>query len=349
MTETTTAESTEVELLPPTPAPVYASGTPQALGTLLAHVDAMNAAMQLAKGLAASELVPALYRGNEGNTAVAILYGAELGLNPIQSVQQIFVVHGTPSIYARTAVALVKRATGIPVQTVESTDERVTVTATDPKTGQTETSTWDIARAEKAKYTGNQKYTTDPQAMLYAKAAMEVCRKIAPDVLLGIPYSREELELEPQPIKVQSERLPQRAKGTSALRERAAAASGPQSAQAAETAGELSPDAREKWLKAMFAALNKAECTDRDEQLIVIAGILGRTELFEHRADMTDQELRTIVNALNGFKEAGRLEQQINEYVNAWSLREADELDAVANTDTDGGEQGELGLESDQN
>ncbi|SKU05329.1 Uncharacterised protein [Mycobacteroides abscessus subsp. abscessus] len=64
---------------------------------------------------------------------------------------------------------------------------------------------------------------------------------------------------------------------------------------------------------------------------------------------MTDQELRTIVNALNGFKEAGRLDQQINEYVNAWSLREADELDAVANTDTDGGEQGELGLESDQN
>ncbi|MDO2978312.1 hypothetical protein [Mycobacteroides abscessus] len=351
MTETTTAESTEVELLPPTPAPVHVPGTPQALGTLLAHVDAMNAAMQLAKGLAASELVPALYRGNEGNTAVAILYGAELGLNPIQSVQQIFVVHGTPSIYARTAVALVKRATGIPVQTVESTDERVTVTATDPKTGQTETSTWDIARAEKAKYTGNQKYTTDPQAMLYAKAAMEVCRKIAPDVLLGIPYSREELELEPQPIKVQSERLPQRAKGTSALRERAAAASGPAEQPASTADGDkpMSAASRQKWLNRMFQLFAAGKTTEPEEQRIVIAVLTGADRLPEHRDDMTDAQLRDIVTTLNNWQKDSDdlLADSLGDILCAWDAKESDSSEDVT-SDTDG-EQGELGLESDQN
>ena len=155
--------------------------------------------------MCASELVPVTYRGKPNNGAAAILYGAELGLNPIQSLQQIFVVHGSPAIYARTMVALVK-AKAYKIWTESSTDDSVTVTGQAPD-GTTETSTWDIPRAEKAGYTSNKKYQTDPQAMLYAKAATEVCRKIAPEVLLGIDRSREELELEPQPVHVKSERV----------------------------------------------------------------------------------------------------------------------------------------------
>ncbi len=173
----------------------------EALGQLMQHAQAMTAAKQLGDALAATDMVPADYKGKPGNAAAAILYGAELGLDPIQSLQQIFVVQGKPAIYARTAVALVKRA-GILVETVSTSDQAVTVRGTDRRTGQVEESTWDIARAEQAKYTGNAKYKTDPQAMLYAKAAMEVCRKIAPDVLLGIPYAREELDLEQaQPVR----------------------------------------------------------------------------------------------------------------------------------------------------
>lgn len=178
-----------------------------ALGQLHEQVQALQDARTWAEILCApdNDLCPAQYRGKVGSGIAAILYGAELGLNPTQSLQQVFVVHGMPAIYARTAVALCKGA-GIHVETVESSDESVTVQATDPAHGLTERATWTIERATKAGYTSNKKYQTDPQAMLYAKAAMEVCRKIAPDVLLGIPMSREELDLESQPIKVQSER-----------------------------------------------------------------------------------------------------------------------------------------------
>lgn len=337
MTETTTTPSTEIAVLPSAGLPTV----PQALGTLVSQVAAMRDALELAQGLCDSELVPALYRGKPGNGAVAILFGAELGLNPIQSLQQIFVVQGKPAIYARTAVALVKTAAGIVVQTVETNDERVTVTATDPRTGQVETSTWDIARAEKAKYTTNAKYQTDPQAMLYAKAAMEVCRKIAPDVLLGIPYSREELELEQQPVRVQSERLPQRARGTSALEERAAAAAAAKAERpAADTAAQpLNEDARRKWINRMFALMGEGKAPDREDQLIVIAGILQLDKLREHRDDMTDAELRKVVEQLNTWKKARKLEAQITELINAWSLREAAEEDA----DSRGGEAPEQG------
>jgi len=186
-----------------------------ALGQLFEQVEALQAARTWAETLCAPDnmLCPQAYRGKVGSGIAAILYGAELGLNPTQSLQQVFVVNGAPAIYARTAVALCKRA-GILIETVESNDERVTVKATDPRTGQIEQSTWDTARSQKAGYHSNKKYGTDPQAMHYAKAAMEVCRKIAPDVLLGIPLSREELELEQQPVKVKSERN----KGTEGLK-----------------------------------------------------------------------------------------------------------------------------------
>lgn len=176
---------------------------------LMQHAQAMSAAKQLADAICSTDMVPARFKGKPGDGAAAILYGAELGLTPIQSMQQIFTVHGSPAIFARTMVAILK-SRGYRIWTVDSTDESVTVSGDDPRTGVSETSTWDIDRARKAGYTSNKKYDTDPQAMLYAKAAAEVCRKLAPEVLLGMAHSVEDLELERPPVRVMSEQVPKR-------------------------------------------------------------------------------------------------------------------------------------------
>ena len=165
------------------------------LDLLTRQAEAMGAAHKLATVLCNTQMVPQTFRGKPDDGAAAILYGAELGLKPQQALQQVFVVHGQPAIYARTMVALLK-AKGYKFQTVETSDESVTVRGTSPA-GEVEESTWTIERAKKAGYTSNKKYQTDPQAMLYAKAASEVSRKLAPDVLLGIKYAAEDLELEP--------------------------------------------------------------------------------------------------------------------------------------------------------
>lgn len=165
------------------------------INDLMRQAEAMSAAHKLATVLCNTQMVPQTFRGKPDDGAAAILYGAELGLKPQQALQQVFVVHGQPSIYARTMVGLLK-GQGYKFETVESTDESVTVRGTAPS-GEQETSTWTIDRAKKAGYTSNKKYQTDPQAMLYAKAASEVSRRLAPDVLLGIKYTAEDLELEP--------------------------------------------------------------------------------------------------------------------------------------------------------
>lgn len=182
------------------------------LDLLTRQAEAMGAAHKLATVLCNTQMVPQTFRGKPDDGAAAILYGAELGLKPQQALQQVFVVHGQPAIYARTMVALLK-AKGYRFQTVETSDESVTVRGTSPA-GEVEESTWTIARAEKAGYTKNAKYKSDPQAMLYAKAASEVSRKLAPDVLLGIKYAAEDLELEP--VRMTATREDVRAKAETA-------------------------------------------------------------------------------------------------------------------------------------
>lgn len=182
------------------------------LDLLTRQAEAMGAAHKLATVLCNTQMVPQTFRGKPDDGAAAILYGAELGLKPQQALQQVFVVHGQPAIYARTMVALLK-AKGYKFQTVETSDESVTVRGTSPA-GEVEESTWTIARAERAGYTKNAKYKSDPQAMLYAKAASEVSRKLAPDVLLGIKYTAEDLELEP--VKMTATREDVRAKAEAA-------------------------------------------------------------------------------------------------------------------------------------
>ena len=342
----------EIEILPPA-RPAQANSTAQ----LMSHVQAMGAAKQLADALCDTDMVPATYRGKPGNGAAAILFGQELGLNPIQSLQHIFVVHGSPAIYARTAVALLKRH-GIKFRTIEESTTCVTIRA--ERGDEIEESTWTLERATKAGFTNNKKYSTEPQQMLYAKCAMEVSRRIAPDILLGIAYSTEEMELsesQQSSRPVQSQRpaaAPRR--GVEGLRNAITPAAPvealvvdvepepePAPASAKREAGQaptgMAPTTRKKWLASMFAALAEADCEDRDDQLIVITELAQRHQnVPEHRDAITDDELRTTVNALNAARKDGNLGQLITDILNAAALREAgittdnDEDDLFAET-----------------
>ena len=227
------------------PARPKAGTAAAAMDMLREHAEMMSMAYDLANSMVGTTMVPKVYQPKSEtdkdrekaaqNATAAILYGLELGLNPIQSLQQVFSVHGSPAIYARTMVALLK-AKGYKFRTVESGPESVTVEGWLPGE-EPETSTWDIERATQAgfvptidpetskyktkkfngqngsyeKLIGNEKYLTQPEEMLWAKAASTVCRRLAPDVLLGIGRTVEDLESEtepdPEPVRVRSERV----------------------------------------------------------------------------------------------------------------------------------------------
>lgn len=205
---TTTAH--DAELIPTT----SASQQENQLAALQAQAQQMSAAMELAEGLCQTNMVPTAYRGKPADGAAAILYGAELGLNALQSLQQVMVINGKPGVEARTMVSLL-RAKGYQFEVGENTNNAVEVTGTAP-TGEAYTARWTIEDAKLAGYTKNTLYQKIPNAMLYAKAATEVCRRLGSHVLSGIQYSTEELRLMEKPVKATATRVSQR--GTAGLR-----------------------------------------------------------------------------------------------------------------------------------
>jgi hypothetical protein len=346
MTDTTSTavevrDESALELLPPAK-PV--SGN--AIATLKQHAEMMTMAYDFANVFCYRAMCPDRFKGKPDDGASAILYGAELGLTPIASLQRIFVVHGMPAIEARTMVALLKQR-GYRVQTVETSDESVTVEGWSPDGRHYEVATWTAERAAKAGYTptidektgkyrtntngkliGNEKYLTDPQAMLFAKAAAEVCRKLAPDVLLGLPYTREELETENFGAeRVESRRPePTRARGVAALAQRVAQPTATAAAEPEQAAPEPDPAAsevRRRWLNRMFALLAEGDCADRDDQLIVIAALAGLDQVPSHRDSITDEQLRTVVGILHEASKEGRLGDLITDVVQAHTVRES--------------------------
>lgn len=174
------------------------TGAPTALTRIQSAAADMHAAHQLAKALCATSFAPVHFKGKPDEGAAAIMYGDNIGMDPLAALQNIFMISGRPGLYARTMVALVL-SKGHEVWTEVDTPDRVVVCGRRKGTDKVERSEWTIARAQRAGYLNNAKYKTDPQAMLYARASGDVARKVAPDALLGMAYNVEELQLDADP------------------------------------------------------------------------------------------------------------------------------------------------------
>lgn len=271
----------------------------------------MSDAHALASAVASTQMIPKHFQGKPDECAAAMLYGASLGLDPMQSVRQIYVVHGQAALYARAMVALVMGA-GHSVWTVESTDASVTVAAQRKGSQHVEQATWTFERAQKAGYTNNSKYASDPQAMLYSKAASEVCRKVAPDVLSGV-YAVEELQMErfDEPASAAPPAAADRMRA--ALRPTVTAEQvEPERTNpvddAAASGGQISDDpgpallnVRSKLALAMFAGINEIGIPESD-RLEFISGTVGRP--IASSKEMTEEEARAVLTAIDASKAA---------------------------------------------
>lgn len=67
-------------------------------------------AMQLAKELAKSDIVPSSYKGKPENILVAIGMGQEVGLNPFQALQSVAVINGRPSLWGDAVIGIVQQS-----------------------------------------------------------------------------------------------------------------------------------------------------------------------------------------------------------------------------------------------
>lgn len=174
----------------------YQQPTAAAPSTIQQTALELSGAMQIANAICQSTFVPQHFRGKPEECAVAMLYGATIGFDPVTSVQQIYVIGGKPALYARAMVAIVLAA-GHEIWVEDEKPGMVTVAGKRKGSDKVQRVTWTSQMAETAGYTKNAKYRTDPQSMLYARASGDLARRLAPDALMGMAYNVEEMQLVP--------------------------------------------------------------------------------------------------------------------------------------------------------
>lgn len=178
---------------------------------LVAWAREARAAAAIAESLARTSFVPKAMQGKPAEVTAAILTGREIGIEPMSALRSIDVIEGTPAMRAHALRGLVQ-AHGHAVWVEESTSTRAIVAGRRKGEEQVQKSTWTIARAERMGLSGKQNWKRMPEAMLIARATAEVCRLVAADVLLGIPYAVEELDDDrveaPAPRKRKAQREP---------------------------------------------------------------------------------------------------------------------------------------------
>jgi hypothetical protein len=159
-------------------------------------VARLRAAAEIANYVGATDFVPQQLRGNPAAIAAAILYGEEVGLEPMQALAKIAVIKGRPTLSAEAQRGLVASA-GHELWFEESTTTRAIAAGRRAGTDRVGRVTWTLDDAKRAGIAGGENWRRYPAEMLRARASAALCRAMFADVLGGLPAA-EELEGEPE-------------------------------------------------------------------------------------------------------------------------------------------------------
>lgn len=177
MSNITTTQNTAVNFLTPT---------------------SLQEAMQIAELLAGSDIVPKDYQRKPGNILVAMQWGAEIGLQPLQAMQNIAVINGRPSIWGDAMLALVRGSGLLDFirEEISEDGQKATVTVK-RKNEEPVASVFTMEDAKKAGLSGKQgPWTQYPKRMLKLRARSYALRDVFPDVLKGMAIAEEEKDKE---------------------------------------------------------------------------------------------------------------------------------------------------------
>lgn len=259
-----------------------------AVVTLADWASELDAAGQIAAKLCLTPFVPRHFQGKPADAAAAILTGHELGLSPMASLRSIFMISGTPGMYAKSMVAVVQ-AQGHEVWVDEQSADRVVVCGRRRGSDHVFRTVWDRERVVKAKLNSNAKYQETPQQMMVARGQAEICRQVAADALHGIPYTVEELLDEPPSVRVEAAvGVPPRVTVAEIL-----GGDRPQDPQATVDNDEAGPALMTKVQSdEMFSLLTAAGYATKQEALDFCTKVVGRP--VAARAELTFDEAEAV-------------------------------------------------------
>jgi hypothetical protein len=173
--------------------------------------------VQFAKMAAASSLVPKDYINRPENVMLAVQMGSELGLSPMQAIQNIAVISGRPAVWGDAMLGLVRSSPLCEdvIETMEGEGDTRAAVCTVKRRGSSQvTSRFSAADAKKAGLLGKpgpwQQY---PDRMMQMRARGFALRDAFPDVLRGLVSAEEArdmatIEHRPEPRPAPDPTLP---------------------------------------------------------------------------------------------------------------------------------------------
>lgn len=172
--------------------------TENSLAVMNLAPTSLDELIKFSEVIAKSNMIPKDYIGNPGNVLVAVQWGMEIGLKPLQGLQSIAVINGRPTLWGDAALALVRSS-----PLCEYVDE----TASDATKGVCEVKrrgeaahvqVFTVEDAKKAGLWGKAgPWTTYPARMLMMRARSWALRDKFTDVLRGLGIYEEIRDIEP--------------------------------------------------------------------------------------------------------------------------------------------------------
>jgi hypothetical protein len=151
-------------------------------------------AMEMAKWIAESGLVPQSFQGKPKDICVAAAMGAKLGLDVFAAMQGIAVVNGRPSLWGDVLRSLILAHPELEdlVETTEGKGDDMTATCTITRKGMTpHTERFSVADAKEAGLWGKNVWAKFSKDMLLNRAFGRAARRRFADALAGISVAEE--------------------------------------------------------------------------------------------------------------------------------------------------------------
>ena len=268
---------------------------PDAAAGLVEWAQAAQAAYQLSKGLVTTSFVPAAYKGKPDEAAAAILAGSEVGLSPMASLRAFDNIQGTATPKAITIRAVMLRL-GCEIEVDEQTSVRCIMRGRRTRDANWTTVEWTMDRARKMGLDKKQQWTSQPGAMLVARATSELGRLIAADALLGLGYTSEEVAddvPEPTAKVTRAPRTVQRQPKPEAP-EPEFDEPEPTEEPVKATAERVDPGISDAQLKAVNAGLTSLGITDREVKLATVSQVIDRE--ISSSKELTQAEASTVLD-----------------------------------------------------
>jgi len=205
----TEAPSTEIELarkvdwlraqLEQVQATAELAVTTRPVGPLDEWVNVLRDYEQLGTALARTSFVPKGFEGRPEQITAAMMYGREIGLPPLTTLQNTYVVHGRVGMYAEQLRAMILAA-GHEYTVDEMTSERCVMSGRRKGSDRWQTFEYTMTRAKQSGLAAqNTQYQSRPVEMLFARTSAIMAHAQFPDVIRGL-VAMEEIEGEDRDV-----------------------------------------------------------------------------------------------------------------------------------------------------